>query len=241
MAHAVLVHGLTSAPGQMAPLKEALSEAGWQVRAPLLRGHGTSVADLVRCHWQDWYADAVAAVDDAQAAAGGAPVDYVGLSLGALLGLKLAIDHPERVRRLVCLATPLFLYQWAKLLLAGFRYTPLGWFVSQWPKNFQLAVHDPEGQIAYRAAGYTHFPVQAVTELVRLQDLVRPALGRVQTPLLLVHSRADLTAPPRSTETIAQTVRGPVELCWLTHSYHVVTLDYDRELVAERVIQFLRS
>ncbi|MBI4239329.1 MAG: alpha/beta fold hydrolase [Deltaproteobacteria bacterium] len=241
MAHAVLIHGLTSTPGQLAPLKESLVESGWHVHAPLLRGHGTTVADLVRCHWEDWYADVLAAVEDARSASSGEPIDVVGLSLGALLGLKLAIDYPTHMRRLVCLATPLYLYQWANVLLAGLRYTPIGWFVSQWPKNFQLAVHDPEGQAVYRAAGYAHFPVPAVTELVKLQQVVQAGLAQVQTPLLVIHSRADMTAPPRSATAIEQTVGGPVDLCWLTHSYHVVTLDYDRELVAERVVKFFRD
>src|SRR5262249_50914792 len=52
----LLVHGFTATPAEMRPLGEALAARGFPVRGVRLAGHGTSVEDLARTGWRDWYA-----------------------------------------------------------------------------------------------------------------------------------------------------------------------------------------
>jgi pimeloyl-ACP methyl ester carboxylesterase len=58
--------------------------------------------------------------------------DIVGLSLGAAVGLRTAIQHPEKVRRLVVISSP-----YAKVsaaLAENMMRTPTGKFSKQWPE-----------------------------------------------------------------------------------------------------------
>jgi carboxylesterase len=43
---------------------------------------------------------------------------------------------------------------------------------------------------------------------------------------------------PRNSDIIADRVSGPVERITLERSYHVATLDYDKDLIVERAIEF---
>ena len=47
--------------------------------------------------------------------------------------------------------------------------------------------------------------------------------------------------PPTDSDALAAAVAGPVERVTLGRSYHVATLDYDRELVAEHAVAFARE
>src|SRR5882672_1455411 len=71
--------------------------------------------------------------------------DIVGLSLGAAVGLRTAIQHPEKVRRLVVISSPYAKSCWYRETQEGMgqvsaamaenmMQTPTGKFSKQWPK-----------------------------------------------------------------------------------------------------------
>jgi carboxylesterase len=47
--------------------------------------------------------------------------------------------------------------------------------------------------------------------------------------------------PPANSDHLASRVAGPVERVTLERSYHVATLDYDKDLIAERAAVFVRK
>jgi len=59
---ALLIHGYLATPEEMRGLAEHLANDGLMVHAPLVAGHGTSLADLLQTTWQDWYASVEAAL-----------------------------------------------------------------------------------------------------------------------------------------------------------------------------------
>jgi carboxylesterase len=63
-------------------------------------------------------------------------------------------------------------------------------------------------------------------------------LGKIQCPVLLFSSRQDHVVPTSSGDRVAADVAGPVERVWLERSYHVATLDWDREEVESRAAAF---
>ena len=44
--------------------------------------------------------------------------------------------------------------------------------------------------------------------------------------------------PPSNSDHLAASVSGPVERVTLERSYHVATLDYDKGVVEERIVEF---
>src|SRR6476469_2660368 len=94
-AGVLLAHGITGAPTEMKLLIRRLAARGFTVSCPQLAGHCSTIAELRRTRWTDWYASLAAAFDALRAECD--TVCVSGLSMGALLALKLASDRPESV------------------------------------------------------------------------------------------------------------------------------------------------
>src|SRR3954447_20625125 len=92
----ILLHGGIGAGEMFAPILPALGE-GRRVITVDLQGHG-GTADVDRPLRADLMADDIAALLDHL---GLEQVDLMGYSLGGIVALRTAIQHPERVRRLV--------------------------------------------------------------------------------------------------------------------------------------------
>ena len=58
-------------------------------------------------------------------------------------------------------------------------------------------------------------------------------------PLLLMNSPEDHVVDPSNADHLAETAGSPVERVVLERSYHVATLDYDRDLICERALEFV--
>ncbi len=96
MSRVVLLHGALASGSQLDGLAAHLT--GHDVVLPDLDGHGARPEAPY---------DLAAFVATALAAAGDEPADLVGYSLGGYVALAVAIAHPERVRRVVTVATKL--------------------------------------------------------------------------------------------------------------------------------------
>jgi carboxylesterase len=86
------------------------------------------------------------------------------------------------------------------------------------------------------------YPATPLAPLISmLDDGVAPLAGRydeLTMPLLLFTSRQDHVVDPRQSEQLARTHGGDVDHRWLERSYHVATLDYDKDLIFERAVEF---
>lgn len=229
----LFLHGFTATPDELRFLADAAHADGFAARAPLLPGHGTSLPDLAAVRWQDWYETAEAAA--VSLGAERAPVVVVGQSLGALLALHLAAARASWVSALVLLAPALFLrarwVEWAAPLwplLARLR--------PYWPKG-DADIADPQARVA--RIGYEQIALAALSELLRLQRIVRAEVGRVMQPALIVQSRQDHTCSWRGVEFLQARLGGPTTVLRLERSFHVVSLDYERAAVARAIRDFV--
>ena len=65
-------------------------------------------------------------------------------------------------------------------------------------------------------------------------------LGRVRCPVLAIQSREDHVVPPANGRRILAGVSSnDVRALWLDASYHVATLDDDKDLIVERAGRFI--
>ena len=55
---------------------------------------------------------------------------------------------------------------------------------------------------------------------------------------LIITSRNDHVVPPSNSDYLAERVSGPVERVFLERSFHVATIDYDRDDIAARSVEF---
>jgi carboxylesterase len=228
--HGVLVlHGFTGNPQSMRGLAEAFAGAGFAVELPLLPGHGTSVDDLLTTGWSDWSAAAETAYQELAGR-----VDRVvvaGLSMGGSLTCWLASRHPE-IAGIVCVNPALsvpddMVAAVRQMLDEGVdRIAAIGGDVA-----------DPD----QREKAYDATPLAPLLSLAAAADEFRDDLARIACPVLILHSPQDHVVEPVNSDILAAGVSGPVERVTLERSYHVATLDYDRDLISERAIEFARK
>lgn len=250
----LLIHGLTGTPTEMRFVGNGLHRAGFSVFGVQLAGHCGDTADLLATGWRDWYASVETA-----AARFARDLDHLfvaGLSMGAVLALKLAIDHPREVDGLGLYGTTFFHDGWAT--------PPIGRLAWLLPVATRLGIGrgsvapevEPYGikdeRIRQRvvgamlsgdseAAGLAGFPWPSLAEFQRLSLHVRNRLGRVRAPCFVAHSSNDDVASLRNVRIIKRRVRAPVETLLLDESYHMVTVDRERNLVIERSASFFRE
>jgi carboxylesterase len=227
--HGVLVlHGFTGNPQSLRGLAEAFAAAGFAVELPLLPGHGTSVDDLVGTAWPDWSASAEAAYEELAARVD--KVVVVGLSMGGSLTAWLASRHPE-IPGIVCvnpaLSVPAEMVAALDEVLAGGtdRIPAIGGDVA-----------DPAG----REKAYDATPLAPLLSLAAAAAELGDDLGKITCPVLLMTSPQDHVVDPVNSDLLADGVSGPVERVTLERSYHVATLDFDKDLINERAIEFAR-
>jgi carboxylesterase len=227
---ALVLHGFTGSPFSMRGIAEKLADAGLTVDLPLLPGHGTSVEDMLETGWADWSG----AAEDAYAdlAARCSRVAVVGLSMGGTLACWLAEQHPE-IAGLVLVnpaVEPLVDELRAglqELLDSGTEVAPgIGSDIAK-PDTLELS--------------YDGTPVGPALSLFAAVDGVSSSLGDIRCPVLLLSSREDHVVPPSAGDLLVASVGGPCERVWLERSYHVATLDYDRDEVEERTATFVTS
>lgn len=225
---ALVIHGLTSNPDSMRGTAKALGAAGFHVELPLLPGHGTVMEDLLPIRWSDWVATVEAAYTVLAARVD--KVVVVGLSLGGALTLRVGANHPE-VAGLVCInplaepQVPEVIEMLQGMLDGGTEVLP----------GVRGDIADPDAT----ESGYDGTPMRGL--LSTLVDGVAATATEypvMQMPMLLMNSPQDHVIEPRQSEYLAANFGGPIERISLDRSFHVATLDYDKDLIIEATVAF---
>lgn len=243
----LLLHGLTGTSAEMRPVAEAL--AG---RYPLwlsrIAGHETSVAELAASSWSDWYASATAGADALLRVA--PRIVVVGLSMGAMLTVRLAVERPGAVAGVALLSPAIELGRpWLRRLRGPFGMLAAAdaGFPALQPWLARLVMTKGGSDIAdvevrSRHPGYRQVPLRALLNLMRLQSLAWDAAPALAQPALVMHAASDHTCPLAGAERLfARLGSAAKRMVVLERSFHVVTVDCERELVLAEVDAFVAS
>ncbi|MCG3172908.1 MAG: Thermostable monoacylglycerol lipase [Myxococcota bacterium] len=231
---AFLIHGFTATPWDMRMIGEELRRRGFTVVAPLLAGHGGRWQDLEPLSWQDVYHPV--SRQFLEFAAGG-KASVIGHSYGALLALHLAAQHPHDVASVSALGAAMHFDRLTRALIPVIHRTRLWRFYRVQHKT--RGVDSRDDFMRWNKPGYMDMPIRHVTEIWKLRNLVRRELERVTCPALIVHSRNDHTAPHTGALELTRKLRArPLELYLTEESFHVLTVDVEKELITRRVASF---
>jgi carboxylesterase len=223
----LVLHGFTGNPGSMRSIAERFAAEGYTVDLPLLPGHGTVVDDMLATGWDDWASHAEARY--AALAVRCERVAVVGLSMGGALTAWLGSEHPEIVG-LVCInavvsVPPGMREAVTQVLESGAdRFAGIGSDIAK-PGVVETA--------------YAETPLAPLLTMFDAADQLGDRLRRVTSPMLVITSRQDHVVPPENSDLLASSVSGPVERLWCERSFHVVTQDFDRELVEDAALEFV--
>ena len=255
-AGVLLIHGLTGTPAEMQILGKGLHKAGFTVYGMQLAGHCGDEDDLLATNWHDWYDSVNRAADRLLQ-----HVDILfvgGLSMGAVLSLKLAADRPDDVKG-VGVYGPTFSYDGWSIP----RYIQKSVFLLKWFKTFGIfrksvfIERPPYGLKDERIrktvsesmlsgdstkGGLAGNPLGSLAEMQELAKVTKAQLPMVKAPCLIMHSNDDDIANMETNSgLVARSVSGPVKMMPLENSYHMITIDRDRKTVINESVAFFSA
>ena len=223
----LVIHGFTGNPSSMRPIAEAMVADGHSVEMPRLPGHGTTVEDMNTTSWADWTAEVEAAHQ--RLAERCDHVVAMGLSMGGTLTGWIGAEHPE-------IAGLVFINAAAErsdemrdglqaMIDAGETYMD----------GIGSDVADPE----VTESAYAKVPLAPLVSMLDGVAGLQDRLGSNTAPALILTSPQDHVVAPTASDHLAETLGGPVERVTLERSYHVATIALDRDLIIERIGDFV--
>jgi carboxylesterase len=247
--HAVLLlHGLSSSASELRFLARLLTEEGFVTHTPELPGYSAGTGHVPM---EQWISAAVAEFNGL--AAQHQHVSVCGLSMGATLAAAVAQQRPA-ARALLLLSITLnydgWAIPWYRFMLDYAYYTPMR-------SRYRYREHEPYGlrnealrskiaRVMQRGevseVGPASIALPALHEASRLAGSVRKKLKSISADCLIIHAIDDETSSPHNARFVAANVGASfLRTIWLDDSYHMITSDNEREVVARECALFLRE
>ncbi|MEI6309150.1 MAG: alpha/beta fold hydrolase [bacterium] len=225
----LVIHGFTGSPRSMHEYSERFAAAGYTVSLPLLTGHGQTPEEMGKARWTDWTADVEKAYQWLQPRTD--RIFATGLSMGGTLALWLAEQRSE-MAGIIPVNAALRYSQELLMKLAGSIGIP------RWVKG----VGNDIKKAGEDERVFSKIPVRATRQFALLLAATRAGLERIRCPALIFSSKEDHTVPPANQEELFRSLRcEEKKLVVLENSYHVVTMDHDKELVFREALGFVRA
>lgn len=246
----LLIHGLTGTPTELRRVAVGLAKAGHTVYVPTLAGHCGGNADLQATGWRDWYESArntfVGVCRKHR------KVYVGGLSMGAVLSMYLAAEHPGQIEGLLLYSTTLRYDGWSINKLAFLTpllmKIPFGVHLCSFEEKPPYGIKNErlraiverqmkEGQSSQ--AGLLTMEGVTVRELHRLNAVVKKRMPSITTPALVLHSIEDDITSRWNADYVERTLGGPVTKVLLDDCYHMITVDLQYRRVVELSADFI--
>jgi esterase/lipase len=210
----LLIHGLMAAPFEVKQWADTLYSQGYNVYAPRLAGHGTSVIDLATRNKLEW----IDAVERGYKILAECSNDIIvaGFSTGGALALNLVIKYPKKFSALICISAPLKI----KKFTANFARP-----INQWNKVLNwLNVSKVKKEFVTNHADNPHInylrcPVSSIVQIKSLMKDVRQGLTSIVLPTLVIHANNDPKVDVQSSKDIYKLISSKTKI------YHEINFD----------------
>lgn len=246
--HAVLLlPGLCGTPKELGAIPKVLSDSGYEVTIAHIPGYADNKAAI---NWRKWIEETDRLFTEIREEAD--TVTIVGLSMGATLALKLAETRNDidgivllsPVLRYDGWATPWYHFMIRVAYWAGFR----NWSWQEKPPygiaNVELRrrVKKAVEQGASSEVGAAFISARHLYQAMGLMNDTLDSLHFVTVPTQVIHAVDDETAAPRNAEVILQKIKSEKrKAIWLGDSYHIITVDNEREVVVNETMRFVEE
>ncbi|NNN01205.1 MAG: alpha/beta fold hydrolase [Acidimicrobiaceae bacterium] len=223
----LVLHGFTGNPTSVRALAELAQKAGHSVELPRLPGHGTTLEDMMGTTWTDWSNAAMLAYDDLASRC--ERVVVVGLSMGGALGAWVAEQR--------AVAGCVFINPLVKPPVQEIE-DGLAQLIEAGLETIDSIGSDIKKE-GVAELSYPGTPLRCAQSLFSALHDVEVNLVKITAPILLISSREDHVVTSDNGDALIQKVSGPIERIWLENSFHVATMDNDRELVESSTMAFV--
>lgn len=229
-------HGFGGTVAELRPVLDAVAGAGVAVDAALLPGHGTRVEHLQEQTFDTWV-DASRRRMATVALRHGRFVLF-GFSLGSLIAMQLAAEHPEGLAGLVVLGSAVTLHPVMNVPFALWerlgRDLPDAYLRKPQPGNL-IDASAMDSLVTYDLN-----PIRAAHQVYLAGARVRAVAGRILCPTLVLHGRHDRVCPWKNALWVTEHLgTRDVRVRILERSAHVVCCDGERAEVSRETLAFL--
>jgi carboxylesterase len=229
----LLIHGGTGTPSAVRPLGEFLAKEGISALGPLLKGFGETPEEWLKTTHQEWIASAEEGLrllkKDCQ------KVFVCGLSMGGTLSLYLAGKYREEISGVIPICAP-----YGKRFLEPFRarFLPLLKENQPMPNFSATDVKDQEArQVGYQVT----FPSTNL-EWAKIVEAASGLVCDIRCPALIIQAKNDHVIDPSGSQELYEKIGSKgKELFWLENSYHMATIDVDKEILYQKILTFIQN
>lgn len=243
----VLLPGLNGSRLELGQLPKYIEDSGFDVAIPDIVGyeHGAPASSV-----NSWLEQVNRFLDEKILQYD--QIHLVGISMGATLSTVICSQRPDITS--LALLSPVLRYDgwsvpWYRPLLdfvvaLGFR----SWeYFEREPfglKNLDLRrrIKERFEKSSVSEVGSISISANHLYEAKKLMALAKAGLPNIHAKLLVIQAIEDDTCSVWSAETILKDVASDIRRSiWLGNSYHIVTIDNERETVLNEVVRFLDS
>ncbi|MDD5653791.1 MAG: alpha/beta fold hydrolase [Candidatus Omnitrophica bacterium] len=256
----LLIHGITGTPSEMHYLGKGLQKSGFTALCNTLPRHCDTLGELKKVTWQEIEA---ACIEDLEYLKKDYHKVYVaGLSMGALMSIHLAYRFPADVAGIVALAPTIYYDGWA--LPKAKIFLNLAWNIPAlrnsiniregWPyglkdeetrnniERFYKGAEASKFDNQVLAFGSPFFPLANLYQHHLFTKVVKDELALVKAPILVIHAKEDDMTSPKNARYVYENIGSARKsLLLLDNSYHMITIDKDKDKVAEEVVKFFQN
>ena len=241
----ILLPGLCGSELEMGVIPRLLRQSDHSYVIPRIPGYSahTGLKD-----YQEWIETVDQLVYDLNSSY--KSVSLVGLSMGATLALAVS-ERNATIQCLSLLSPVIFFDGWSvpwyypflsfiyKLGVRNWHYKesePFG------VKNKDLRRHIRKAVMANSVSelGAAHLPAKHLYQSLQLVAATKKNLEDITSDVLIIHAIDDETASPKNPDFLISKIASETcRVIWLGNSYHMITVDNEREVVANEVIKFI--
>ena len=227
-----LIHGVTKGNNEFSKIKEYLEKKNKNLKVylPLLPGHEICPITKQTCLQKFWLTTPKDWLDFSEkefkkVRKKHKKIIVGGISLGGNLAISIASRY--KVDGIILIGTPMFL---APVLTIGYYAANIAMFILK--KKYRE-----------RSGYYHNFPLQKLLSIKLYIDKTRKEVKKVKAPLLIIHSKKDDIALPRSARYIFKNAGSrKKKLVWIPLRHGIdASSKVEAEMISNIILHFLKK
>jgi len=265
----LLFHGFASSPKELYPLAEFLSD-NYDIYAPRLPGHGTSIKDLEKRKYTEWLSFSARIYKHLRSQY--KKVVLIGFSMGGTIALYLSTKY--RPHKLITISAPVSVFDIkfiAHRIKENWRKSHLTWY--KIIQDIKIALNETDKAkksksrkvsyvvndlykrfIEYNLCHsksillkkyfdtYTELSRKSLRQLLSLIHYVHKFLSKTAADILVIHSENDTFLSIDNANIILSSAKSSTaEKYIVSKSHHNIILDIEHKSVYKKIRQFIEE